>query len=144
MKRFAVMTVILMTMLAGCVASDESTGADGAAEEAAAEVADRDAADRAAAGGAGEQEAADRGTGGGGEEQAVGDAAPDGVDDRASAVLTAGIGDRIVRDGTMRIRVEETPSTAPSIVSSSWPTSSEAPCSPATRPPLTTARRRAP
>lgn len=89
MKRMAVVTLILMAVLAGCAGSGES--ADGAAEEAVAQVADGDEADRAAEGGGAEQEAA----------------APDGADDQASAVLTADIGDRIVRDGTMRLRVEE-------------------------------------
>lgn len=89
MKRMAVVTLILMAVLAGCAGSGES--ADGAAEEAVAQVADGDEADRAAEGGGAEQEAA----------------APDGADDQASAVLTADIGDRIVRDGTMRVRVEE-------------------------------------
>jgi len=87
MKRTAVVTVILMAMLAGCAASDDSAGAGGAAEEAVAQVANGD--------------------GGGEGEQAAAAEAPQSSDDRASAVLTADIGDRIVRDGTMRVRVEE-------------------------------------
>ena len=85
MKRTALVTVILMAMLAGCAASDDSAGAGGAAEEAVAQVAN----------------------GGGEGEQAAAAEAPQSSDDRASAVLTADIGDRIVRDGTMRVRVEE-------------------------------------
>ena len=85
MKRTALVTVILMAMLAGCAASDDSAGAGGAAEEAGAQVAN----------------------GGGEGEQAAAAEAPQSSDDRASAVLTADIGDRIVRDGTMRVRVEE-------------------------------------
>jgi hypothetical protein len=88
MKRIAVVTVLLTAMLAGCAASDESAGAGDAAEEAV-------------------PQAADGGVGGGGEQQAAADAAPGSSDDRASAVLTAEVGDRIVRDGTMRIRVDE-------------------------------------
>lgn len=87
MKRTALVTVILMAMLAGCAASDDSAGAGGAAEEAVAQVANGD--------------------GGGEGEQAAAAEAPQSSDDRASAVLTADIGDRIVRDGTMRVRVEE-------------------------------------
>jgi hypothetical protein len=88
MKRIAAVTVTLMAMLAGCAASGDSAGGGEAAEEAVAQVAD---------GGDGD---------GGGQEAAV-DAAPESSDDQASAVLTADIGDRIVRDGTMRVRVEE-------------------------------------
>lgn len=87
MKRTALVTVILMAMLAGCAASDDSAGAGGAAEEAVAQVANGD--------------------GGGEGEQAAAAEALQSSDDRASAVLTADIGDRIVRDGTMRVRVEE-------------------------------------
>lgn len=87
MKRTALVTVILMAMLAGCAASDDSAGAGGAAEEAVAQVANGD--------------------GGGEGGQAAAAEAPQSSDDRASAVLTADIGDRIVRDGTMRVRVEE-------------------------------------
>jgi len=92
MKRITVVTVILMAVLAGCSGGSDEAG--GAAEEAAA-----GAAAPPVDGGA---------EGGGGEQEDAADAAPpEAVDDRASAVLTAGIGDRIVRDGTMRIRVED-------------------------------------
>ena len=92
MKRIAAMIVLMAAVLAGCAgASDEAGGTDEGAmgEEAMVE------ADGGAAGGGGEQEAA------------ADAAAPEAADDRASAVLTATIGDRIVRDGTMRVRVEE-------------------------------------
>jgi len=92
MKRIVAMIVVVMAVLAGCAgASDEASGADAGAmaEEAVAEE------DGGASGGGGDQEAA------------ADAAAPGAADDRASAVLTATIGDRIVRDGTMRIRVEE-------------------------------------
>ena len=90
MKHIAVVTLIMVALLAGCAASEDSAGADGAAEEAVEQV-------------------ADGGDGGGaeGEQEAAGGAAPESSGDRASAVLTADIGDRLVRDGTLRVRVEQ-------------------------------------
>lgn len=90
MKRIAVVTVILMAVLAGCGGSADTGGAEEAAMQE--EVAQADGA-----GGAvdGQESAADAA------------AAPRTSDDDVAAVLTAAIGDRIVRDGTMRVRVEE-------------------------------------
>jgi hypothetical protein len=102
MKRMALMTVILMALLAGCGGSGaEDAGA--AAEPELARAAGSEEADSSAAGGQADSVA--RAQEGGGE-AAVDDTAGGGGD-VASPVLTAGAGDRIVRDGTMRVRVDD-------------------------------------
>lgn len=94
MKRTAVMLMIVMTVLAGCgTGSDESGTADPGA--VAAETAQRAVAEEAEAGG----DAA------GGEDGAA--APADSLDGAVPVLQTAGIGDRIVRDGTVRVRVEQ-------------------------------------
>jgi hypothetical protein len=88
-----VMVLLVLALLAGCGGGDgESDSADGGAVEPAVAQAD----DRAAAGDGGD---------GGGEADSPAGTAGEGAD--ASATLVAAGGDRIVRDGTIRLQVDD-------------------------------------
>lgn len=97
MKRTALLLMIVMAVLAGCAGGAEESGGDsgGVSRQEAAE----DAAMAGAEGGgdAAQEAAPASGEAGGG----------DGVDIAAAVSQTAAIGDRIVRNGTMRLRVED-------------------------------------
>ncbi len=97
MKKTALVMVACMAVLAGCAgAGEESTESDAGAPEAApAQVAD--GAEEAAAPDRDRLAEADAaGPVGGGEQRAL-----------APTLQPAALGDRIVRDGTMRVRVED-------------------------------------
>lgn len=87
MKRIVVLLLIVMTVLAGCGGADES-GDSGRGSEAA---------EGAAGGEEGDALAAEQADGGG--EQPV--------DTDGSIIQATGVSDRIVRNGTMRLRVDD-------------------------------------
>ncbi|CAN5906203.1 DUF4349 domain-containing protein [soil metagenome] len=93
MKRIVVLLVIVMTVLAGCAGGDSE--ANGGAEE---EAAVQDTSDAVGAA----EEAAE-----GDDSAARAESGDEPVDDGDSVIQTAGVGNRIVRNGTMRVRVDE-------------------------------------
>ncbi|MBW3606475.1 MAG: DUF4349 domain-containing protein [Actinobacteria bacterium] len=98
MKRTALLLMIVMAVLAGCAGGAEDSGGDSGdapREEAAAE-------DAAVRGGEGDGDGAQEAEPAGGEE-----GSGDGLDIAAAVSQTAAIGDRVVRNGTMRLRVDD-------------------------------------